>query len=232
MGVLQDMQAVLFDLDGTLVDTLPDIAWCLNRVLALHRLPGLPDDQVRALIGGGVAAMIDRVSRLLDVADRERLYGDYKNCYREHLVRLSRPYSGIVQLLETIQLLRLPMVVVTNKEQALAVDMVGRLLPAGVFRKVIGNQPGLRLKPAPDLVLQAARLLRVAPGSCLYVGDTAIDMFTAQAAGMPMVAAGWGYGEPNALLGFEPYLFSETPHALLETLCLLAPVMSHASQRS
>ncbi|MDH0302794.1 MULTISPECIES: HAD-IA family hydrolase [unclassified Pseudomonas] len=219
MRGLADVQAVLFDLDGTLVDTLPDIAWCLNHVLARHRLPGLPVDRVRALVGGGVAAMIEQVAAEQGGADVGRLHAEYSACYRQHLVRLSRPYAGVVPLLEAVTARGLPMAVVTNKAHALAVEVVEHLLSTSVFGAMLGHQPGLRLKPSPDAALQAAERLGVAPARCLFVGDTAIDLLTAQAAGMPAVAAGWGYGAPAVLRAHRPQLYCETPHQLQAALC-------------
>lgn len=219
MERLADVRAVLFDLDGTLVDTLPDIAWCLNHVLQQHRLPLLPEKSVRALVGGGVAAMIERVAAEHGVPDAQRLQADYSACYRQHLVRLSRPYAGVVPLLEVLGARGLPMAVVTNKAHALAMEVVQHLLPANAFAVVLGHQPGQRLKPAPDAALQAAERLGVVPADCLFVGDTPIDLRTAQAAGMPVAAAGWGYGEPGVLRAHAPQLYCEHPHQLLAALC-------------
>lgn len=219
MERLADVRAVLFDLDGTLVDTLPDIAWCLNHVLGQHRLPQLAVESVRNLVGGGVAAMIERVAQAHGVADARHLQEAYSACYRQHLVRLSRPYAGVEQLLEALGKRGLPMAVVTNKAHALALEVVGHLLPENAFAVVLGHRAGQRLKPAPDAALQAAERLGVAPEHCLFVGDTAFDLLTAQAAGMPVAAAGWGYGEPGVLRGHKPQLYCEHPHQLLAALC-------------
>ncbi|WP_194788917.1 HAD family hydrolase [Pseudomonas sp. UFMG81] len=216
MTQLNEVHAVLFDLDGTLVDTLPDIAWCLNQVLEQHRLPELPMDRVRAMVGGGVAAMIEQVAQ--GRADAARLHTDYSACYRQNLVRLSRPYTGIGPLLEALAARGLPMAVVTNKAHALAVELVAHLLPADAFAVVLGHQPGQRLKPAPEIALRAAERLGVAPAHCLFVGDTAIDLLTAQAAGMPVAAVGWGYGEATLLHAHGPQLYCEHPHQLLAAL--------------
>ncbi|CAK13868.1 HAD family hydrolase [Pseudomonas entomophila] len=219
MERLADVHAVLFDLDGTLVDTLPDIAWCLNHVLGQHRLPQLAVESVRSLVGGGVAAMIERVAQAHGVTDARHLQEAYSACYRQHLVRLSRPYAGVEQLLEALGARGLPMAVVTNKAHALALEVVKYLLPMNAFAVVLGHQPGQRLKPAPDAALQAAKRLGVAPADCLFVGDTPIDLRTAQAAGMPVAAAGWGYGEPGVLRDHKPQLYCEHPHQLLAALC-------------
>ncbi|MDH0730005.1 HAD-IA family hydrolase [Pseudomonas sichuanensis] len=216
---LSEAKAVLFDLDGTLVDTLPDIAWCLNQVLAQHQLAALPEARLRALVGGGVAAMIEQVALEQGMSDAGRLLADYSACYRQHLVQFSRPYAGIEQLLESLAARGLPMAVVTNKSHTLARQVLELLLPATAFDAVIGHQPGQPLKPAPDAALQAAERLGVAPGDCLFVGDTTIDLLTAQAAGMPVVAAGWGYGEPKTLRAHRPQGYCQAPDQLLAALC-------------
>ena len=218
MARLSEAQAVLFDLDGTLVDTLPDIAWCLNQVLAQHQLAALPEARVRALVGGGVAAMIEQVAREQRASDAGRLLADYSACYRQHLVQYSRPYAGIERLLETLAARGLPIAVVTNKAHVLALQVLEQLLPTTAFGAVMGHRPGQPLKPAPDAALLAAERLGVAPVHCLFVGDTPIDLLTAHAAGMPVVAAGWGYGEPETLRAHGPQLYCQTTDQLLAAL--------------
>ncbi|MEW9679864.1 HAD family hydrolase [Pseudomonas sp. TE50-2] len=213
-----DIRAVLFDLDGTLVDTLPDIAWCLNHVLTLHGLRTLQPDEVRGMIGGGVAAMLERAAVSLDAEQRQRLHDDYSSCYHDNLVRRSRVFPGCIGLIERIAGKGLPMAVVTNKAHTLAERVVQGLLPAQRFAAVLGHRPGERLKPAPDIALQAAERLGIDPGHCLFVGDTPVDLLTAKAAGMPAAAVGWGYGEWQALLEQRPQFHCQQPLQLLRAL--------------
>ncbi|UVL18501.1 HAD-IA family hydrolase [Pseudomonas sp. B21-023] len=213
-----DIRAVLFDLDGTLVDTLPDIAWCLNHVLTLHGLRALQPDEVRGMIGGGVSAMLERAAVGLDAEQRQRLHDDYSSCYHDNLVQRSRAFPGCVDLIETIAGKGLPMAVVTNKAHPLAERVVQGLLPAQRFGAVLGHRPGERLKPAPDIALRAAKRLGIDPGHCLFVGDTPIDLLTAKAAGMPAAAVGWGYGVWQALLEQRPQFHCQQPLHLLRAL--------------
>ncbi|QXH35043.1 HAD family hydrolase [Pseudomonas muyukensis] len=218
MATHNEVRAVLFDLDGTLVDTLPDIAWSLNHILVRHGLATLPLQQVRAMIGGGVSAMIERAAKGLDAQRQEQLLADYAQCYQGNLVQRSRVFAGCLALLETVAAKGLPMVVVTNKAQALAEQVVEALLPRPGFVAVLGHRQGAALKPAPDIALQASRLLEVAPAHCLFVGDTPTDLLTAQAAGMPAAAVAWGYGGREALLEQRPRFFCEQPLHLLRAL--------------
>jgi phosphoglycolate phosphatase len=218
MTTNMQVRAVLFDLDGTLVDTLPDIAWCLNHVLARHGLATLQAQQVRGMIGGGVAAMIERAADGLAVELRQRLHADYAHCYQENLVQRSRPFSDCLTLIDTLAAQGLPMVVVTNKAHALAERVVEALLPSQCFAAVLGHREGARLKPAPDIALQAAQRLELPPAHCLFVGDTTTDLLTAQAAGMPAAAVGWGYGGRDALLELRPQFYCDQPLHLLRAL--------------
>nr|WP_259740073.1 HAD-IA family hydrolase [Pseudomonas brassicacearum] len=212
------VEAVLFDLDGTLVDTLPDITWCLNQVLLEHGYPALTAQTVRGYIGGGTTAMIERVAAQFGIADAIALHQRYVTLYQHNLVQFSRPFSGVLELLEGCRQLQLPLAIVTNKAEEMALQVSRTLLPQNAFGPILGHRTGRSLKPQPDVAWEAARRLSVDPQRCLFVGDTEIDLKTARAAGMYSAAVTWGYGLTHTLQAQAPDFCCEQPAGLLRIL--------------
>lgn len=212
------VEAVLFDLDGTLVDTLPDITWCLNQVLLEHGCPTLTTETVRGYIGGGTTAMIERVATQFGVADALAMHQRYVALYQNNLVQFSRPFSGVLELLEGCRQLEVPLAIVTNKTEEMARQVADALLPQNTFGTILGHRAGRALKPQPDVAWEAARRLSVDPQRCLFVGDTEIDLKTARAAGMYSAAVTWGYGMTPALQAQAPNFCCEQPAGLLRIL--------------
>lgn len=218
MPVALAADAVIFDLDGTLVDTLPDIVWCLNHVLQEQGYLPLSLETISAYVGGGTGAMLERVAARLGIVDDKALHEHYIACYQQHLVQFSRPFDGVPELLEGCRRLQLPMAIVTNKAHDMALQVAAQLFPSGTFELVLGQRRGHPLKPQPDAALEAARYLAVEPARCLFVGDTVIDLMTARAAGMHCAAVTWGYGPVYALQAQAADLYCEQPAELLRAL--------------
>lgn len=212
------VEAVLFDLDGTLVDTLPDITWCLSQVLLEHGCPTLTTETVRGYIGGGTTAMIERVATQFGVADALAMHQRYVALYQNYLVQFSRPFSGVLELLEGCRQLEVPLAIVTNKTEEMARQVADALLPQNTFGTILGHRAGRALKPQPDVAWEAARRLSVDPQRCLFVGDTEIDLKTARAAGMYSAAVTWGYGMTSTLQAHAPNFCCEQPAGLLRIL--------------
>ncbi len=223
------VEAVLFDLDGTLVDTLPDITWCLNQVLLEHGCPAQTAQTVRGYIGGGVTAMIEQVAARFGIADAVALHQRYVALYQNNLVQFSRPFSGVLTLLEGCRQLHVPLAIVTNKTEDMARQVTDALLPQNTFGTILGHRAGRALKPQPDVAWEAARQLSVDPQRCLFVGDTEIDLKTARAAGMYSAAVTWGYGLTPVLQAQAPNFCCEQPAGLLRILqqvCSTAPAFT------
>lgn len=212
------VEAVLFDLDGTLVDTLPDITWCLNQVLLEHGCPALSAQTVRGYIGGGVTAMIEQLATQFGIADAPALHQRYVTLYQNNLVQFSRPFSGVLALLEGCRQLQVPLAIVTNKAEEMAQQVADALLPQNTFGTILGHRAGRALKPQPEVAWEAARRLSVDPQRCLFVGDTEIDLKTARAAGMYSAAVTWGYGMTPTLQAQAPNFCCEQPAGLLRIL--------------
>lgn len=186
------MKAVLFDLDGTLTNTLDDIADAMNRSLRLHDLPEWPVDAYRYLVGDGAKKLAERAVR-----ERQELalsvQRTYQAYYQEHTRVKTQPYAGIPEMLEAIQARGMPMAVFSNKPDADTKNVVAHFFPGIRWAVVRGQMEGVPVKPDPTGALAVAAAMGVAPGEVLYLGDTATDMHCAVNAGMHPVGALWGF---------------------------------------
>lgn len=186
--------AVIFDLDGTLVDSASDIAEAVNRTLHDHALPRVPEATVRGWIGDGVGnlvrtALADAGSALLP----EQVMPVFMRHYRECLLRSPRLYDGVVEALGALQSRGVPMAICTNKPSALVPPLLAHLRISHFFRHILGGDSLPRRKPAPEPLLHLAAAFGHAPSRCLMVGDSATDLGAARAAAMPIALVRYGY---------------------------------------
>jgi phosphoglycolate phosphatase len=189
---LKPLQAVLFDLDGTLVDSAPDLAGTLNDLRAEHGLAPLPHEQLRRRCGSGARGML---AEGFGLSPADPGYGALRDrflaAYATRLLRHSTLFDGVAALLDTLERRGLPWGVVTNKSVALAQPLATGLgLKPAVL---VGGDTTPHTKPHPAPLLEASRLLAVTPAHCVYVGDDPRDMRAGRAAGMATAAAAWGY---------------------------------------
>ena len=188
-------RAVLFDLDGTLIDTLQDIAVSTNCVLTRHGFPPHPVDAYRTFVGDGVAMLLTRALPT-DKRD-EKLVGqcvhEFKEAYQQNWNVHSRPYDGVIELLKQLAQVDCPMAVLSNKPHEFTQKCVREYLPHASFRMVEGQRDSIPRKPDPAGAERIARQLRVATRDFLFLGDSSVDMETARRAGMVPVGAGWGF---------------------------------------
>jgi phosphoglycolate phosphatase len=205
----RSLQAVLFDLDGTLLDTVADISLALNRALAEHRLASLPAAQVRVLIGRGVPTLIERALARLGAAGEssdtarlvERFHFHYERIHELDEIQ-TRVYPGVMAGLAELHALGLGLAVVTNKPKKAAVDLLTRLGLSQWIDVVVGGDTGVHRKPHPQPLLTACQELEVRPAQALMVGDSLTDVLAARAAGLAVVCVPYGYNEgldPRAL---------------------------------
>ena len=185
-------RAVLFDLDGTLTDTLSDIACAMNRALRLHGLPEWPVDAYRYLVGNGAKVLSERcVRERQELAPAVR--ADYQAYYEQHNLVRTRPYDGVPEMLRALAEAGMTLAVLSNKPDADTKNIVRHFFPDIPFSVVRGQVEGVPVKPDPAGAIAVAREMGVAPGDFLYLGDTAVDMRCALAAGMHPVGALWGF---------------------------------------
>lgn len=187
------MRAFLFDMDGTIVDSLADIGDSMNAVLVELGLPTHKLEAYRTLVGDGARVLVQRALPAHAQARTDEALARYKARYHTHLVVKSRPYDGIVPMLEALAARGAPLAVVTNKPHDAAVEIVRRLFPTVRFTEVLGQTDGLPHKPDPAGPLRVAAALGVEPAEAYFVGDTDTDMKTARNAGMIPVGVLWGF---------------------------------------
>ncbi len=226
--------AAIFDMDGTLLDTLDDLADAVNATLSAHGFPLRSREEIREFVGNGVEKLMERalpdgkqtVARSADGQEVAfpALLSDFKTRYAACCRCKTRPYAGIPELLATLRAAGMPIAVVSNKFDAavkeLAAAYFGELIPVAV-----GERDGVRKKPAPDTVFEALRLLGLpaespAPGvPCpIYIGDSDVDIATAEAAGLPCISVLWGFRPRTFLTAHGATCFAEEPSEVAEIL--------------
>lgn len=188
--------AILFDLDGTLVDSLGDIAGAMNDALVSVARPAHPVDDYRRMVGDGLELLARRALGPAHAGLLPEVIAAYRTRYDARLDATTRPYDGVPALLEALR--GVPLGVLSNKPHAATLEVVRRLLPAP-WVVVLGERPGVPRKPDPAGALEAARALGARPQDVLFVGDTATDMRTAVAAGMVPVGCLWGFRDEAEL---------------------------------
>ena len=189
-------QAVLFDLDGTLLDTLEDLADAVNAVLSTLGYPSHPLEAYRYFVGDGVETLMRRAlppAAATDGAILRRAMGLQRGEYANRLFAKTRPYPGVLELLAELERLGIRMAILSNKPDPAVGEVVRHYFPEVRFTIVRGARPGVPVKPDPGSALQVAGEMGIPPADFLYLGDTNTDMQTAIGAGMFPVGALWGF---------------------------------------
>lgn len=193
-------KALIFDLDGTLVESLPGIAASLNRALALHGLPRHHHAAVRGFIGDGAKMLVTRALAPGEAAIHlESVLRSFAEDYAASWSHGTHAYPGIQELLADLKSRDIPLAVLSNKPHAFTVEIVESLFPANTFASILGNREGLPHKPDPAGALEIAASLGVDPQRCILIGDSTMDLDTARSAGMEAVAVSWGYHDRERL---------------------------------
>ncbi len=194
------MNALIFDLDGTLVESLPGIAASLNHALSLHGLPAHSHTAVRSFIGDGAKTLVTRalsgVSRL-DLA--ESVLNSFAVDYAISWPSGTAVYPGIAELLADLCAKKIPLAVLSNKPHPFTIEIVEKLFPQNTFAAILGNREGLPHKPDPTGALEIAASFGIFPKTCTLIGDSTMDLDTAKNAGMKSIAVTWGYHDRNRL---------------------------------
>lgn len=206
---------LIFDLDGTLVDSLEGIADSLNHALAAAGLPIHPLSAVRGFIGNGARILIERAAPAgADESVIESLEKAFKEHYDLHWPAGTTPYDGISSLLETLQQRGYPLAVLSNKPHPFTTDMVARLFPTIRFSAILGQRACIAHKPDPAGALEIARNFALAPGDCTIIGDSTMDIDTAHNAGMDSIAVTWGFHDRERLIASKPGRIAANPEEI------------------
>ena len=190
---------IIWDLDGTLLDTLEDLKDGTNFALRSFGCPERSLEEIRCFVGNGAANLIQRaLPGKADDPDRAEVLACFKEYYDGHCQVKTGPYPGILEVLEEFRRRGYPMAVVSNKPDS-AVNILCRDYFAGLIPHTQGDTPGVPRKPAPDMVYKAAEKLGLTPERCIYVGDSEVDVRTAKNAGMVCLSVTWGFRDEEEI---------------------------------
>ena len=207
----------IFDLDGTLLDTLGDLAASVNYALRTHGMPEHSLDDIRSYVGNGVRLLMERA--VPDGAQNPRFdaaFSAFREHYMLHSLDTTRPYDGIPETLASLRAQGCHIAVVSNKMMAATQELCRHFFPDTV-EVAIGEHEaeGIRKKPAPDTVFAALRELGVGAEKAVYVGDSDVDIQTAHNAGLPCISVLWGFRDRDFLIQHGAETFVSTPQELL-----------------
>ena len=215
---MKKYDTVIFDLDGTLLNTLEDLADAVNFVMRANEYPERTIEEVRCFVGNGIRRLMElAVPEGVSEDTFENVFEQFKSYYTDHCQIKTRAYEGIMELLEKLYTDGVSMAIVSNKNHA-AVCELNEIYFKKYIEVAIGQKDGIRKKPAPDTVLQALKELGKEKKSAIYVGDSEVDFLTAQNTGMDCVLVTWGFRTTEELGVYEPTAFIEKPEQLLDIL--------------
>ena len=207
----------IFDLDGTLLDTLADLAAAVNYALRQHGMPEHTIDDVRRFVGNGVRKLMERaIPDGEKNPDFEATFATFREYYMHHSLDTTRPYPGIIETLEALKAKGCRLAVVSNKMMAATQELCQHFF-ADTIEVAIGENEaaGIRKKPAPDTVFEALRQLGGKKDSAVYVGDSDVDLETASNSGLPCISVLWGFRDRDFLIQHGAKTFISAPSELL-----------------
>ena len=210
-------QTYIFDLDGTLLDTLGDLAASVNFALRTHDMPEHSLDDVRQFVGNGVRKLMERA--VPDGADNplfDEAFATFRRHYMAHSLDTTRPYEGIPETLDALKASGCHLAVVSNKMMAATQALCSHFFP-DTIEVAIGEHEaeGIRKKPAPDTVVAALKALGVGKEGAVYVGDSEVDIQTARNSGLPCISVLWGFRHRDFLQQDGAETFISVPSELL-----------------
>ena len=205
----------VFDMDGTILDTLEDLKDSVNYALAKCGYPQRTYDEVRRFVGNGIRKLIERaVPEGVSVSDIDRVHEVFTGHYKVHCADKTKAYDGIKPLLEELRSKGIKTAVVSNKADY-GVQELCREYFDGLFDYAVGEREGIRRKPAPDSVNEALRVLGIPKSEAVYIGDSDADYETAVNAGLPCISVLWGFRDEEFLRSKGASLFVHEPSEIL-----------------
>ncbi len=213
------VKAILFDLDGTLLDTLQDLADSMNRTLDANDMPGHDLSAYRRMVGNGMRML---VTRALPIGSSDelidRILGEFMVDYRQHCTDKTAPYDGVLPMLTVLKQTGVKMYVVSNKNEAEAIQIVKSMFGADTFDGIFGVVEGRPTKPAPDSSLLALEMAGCSAEEAVFVGDSEVDAQTAQAAGVYGIGVTWGFRTREDLIAVGCTQFADVPQEVCADL--------------
>ncbi len=211
---------VIFDMDGTILDTIEDLKDSLNHTLKAHELPEVSLETARRNVGNGIRRLIElsvpngTSEELIDI-----LFDEMSAYYKEHSAIKTKPYDGICQVIASLRQAGYKTAVVSNKLDTAVQDLVDDYFE-GLFDYAIGERPGsgMKRKPAPDAVYEVMKQLGFQKDQAIYIGDSEVDLQTAENAGLSCIAVTYGFRDKELLLSHGATTFADRPEEILTIL--------------
>ena len=185
----------IFDMDGTLVNTIDTISHFANTALNKFGYDSIPTDTYKVLVGNGSDILVQRMLKTLgkESDDHRELHSYYVDIYDKDFMYLTAPYDGIIDMLKELKRRGVSVAVLSNKDDQTAKKVANELFEDGLIDLCLGARPGVPLKPEPDAVFEIMKYFGVSADECLYIGDTGTDMKTAKNAGLYAIGVLWGF---------------------------------------
>ena len=210
-------KTVIFDLDGTLLDTLEDLQTAVNAALTPYGLPCRSMEEVRRFVGDGIAKLMERAIGAENHPNFEEVLTAFKAHYRAHCKDATKPYDGIMELLKNLQAAGIKTAVLSNKAD-FAVKLLSKEYFDGLLLAAVGENEaaGVRKKPAPDALFSVMRELNAEKAETVYIGDSEVDIQTAKNAGVACISVTWGFKDKEFLLKNGAEILVDTPSEILQ----------------
>ena len=214
------IRCVIFDLDGTLLNTLEDLCDSTNYALSTHGYPSRSLDEIKNFVGNGVRLLIERALPMgKDNPDFEKCLTEFKTHYKNNMYNKTKPYPEIIETLEIIKSQNIKTAVISNKFDIAVKELCEKYFPNLIDIAIGENeQEGIRKKPSPDSVLKVISDLNLNRDQVIYVGDSETDIETAKNAGVDCAACTWGFRDVEVLIKNKPKYIINTPKELLNLI--------------
>lgn len=209
-------ELIVFDMDGTILDTLEDLKNSMNHTLKLHNMPERTLDEIRSFVGNGIRRLIELAVVEGTCSEKiDEIHKDFMKHYEVHCADFTRPYNGVNDLIKTLRNRGYKTAVVSNKADAAVQDLCIQYFP-GLFDLAIGERPEIAKKPAADMVNLALEQLQVSKENAVYIGDSDVDVATARNSTLDMIAVDWGFRTRKFLMEQGAETIVSNPEEILE----------------
>ena len=210
-------QLAIFDLDGTLLDTLEDLTDSTNYIMQQFGYPERTLAEVRSFVGNGIRKLLERSAPKGTGEEIDRMFEQFKEYYGAHCAEKTKPYDGMVELLEKMKKQGVKLAVVSNKADY-AVKALCEQYFSGYFDEAVGERTGIARKPAPDTVNEVLKNLQIDKSKAVYIGDSEVDVQTARNADMECIAVDWGFRDTGVVKEAGADIIVSTPEKLFNYL--------------
>lgn len=211
-------ETAVFDLDGTLLDTLGDLRDSVNYALEKNGFPKRSTEEIRSFVGNGIRLLMERaVPENTPTVETDKCFVDFKAHYADNSAVLTKPYDGIVELLKNLKKNEVKTAVVSNKADFAVKSLIDTYFPE-LFDCALGERDGIRRKPAPDSVFAAIEQIGADIKKCVYIGDSDVDIMTANNSGLSCIAVTWGFRDKDVLEKLNPEYIIDKPEIISEII--------------